>query len=113
MLENTPIFESLLEKAAEYGQTSFKLIKLRTLDKISEGVSSFIPHGITLVLIILSLLFINLGLALWLGELMGKIYFGFLLAGAFYLFIGLLFHFVFNRYIKNKIRDYMINKALN
>ena len=46
MEDNAKLFESLLERATEYGKTSYELVKLKALDKTSDVVSSFIPHSI-------------------------------------------------------------------
>ena len=74
MEDNAKLIESLLERAAEYGKTSFELVKLKALDKTSDVVSSFIPHSVVFVLIASFMLFLNLGLAFWLGEILGKTY---------------------------------------
>jgi hypothetical protein len=49
MEENKKLIESLLEKATEYGKTSFELVKLKALDKTSDVVSSFIPHSVVFI----------------------------------------------------------------
>lgn len=113
MTEHTQQFESLLEKATDYGKISFELVKLKAVDKISDGVSSLIPNTISLVLILIFTLFLNIGLAFWLGEILGKIYLGFIVTSAFYLLLGLIFHFALHKSIKNKIQKYIINLALN
>ena len=71
MEENTKLLESLLEKASDYGKTSFELVKLKTIDKTADVVSSMVPHSVVFVLIALFMLFLNLGLALWLGDILG------------------------------------------
>ncbi len=71
MEDNTKLIE-ILERTAEYGKASFELVKLKALDKTSDAVSSLIPHAVVLVLAAVFMLFLNLGLALWLGEILGK-----------------------------------------
>jgi hypothetical protein len=41
--ENANLLESLLEKTADYGKTSFELLKLKALDKSSDIISTIIP----------------------------------------------------------------------
>ena len=41
MEDNINLIELLLEKATEYGKTSYDLVKLKTIDKTSDGLSSF------------------------------------------------------------------------
>lgn len=112
MTEDIPQFEFLLERATEYGKTSLELVKLKAIDKISDGISSFFPLIITFALVLLFTIFINIGLALWLGEILGKVYLGFFVIGGFYLLIGLIIHFALHKSIKNKIRNFIISQAL-
>ena len=112
MEDNTKLIEPLLEKAAEYGKTSYELLKLKALDKTSEVVSSFIPHSVVFVLIVSFLLFFNLGLSFWLGEILGKIYYGFFVVAAFYGVIGIVLHFFMHKRINKIICNYIIKLAL-
>lgn len=104
--------ETLLEQTIEHAEKSIKLVKLKTLDKTSEVVSSFIPHSIVLVLIIGLFLFLSLGIAIWLGELMGSNSFGFFVVAAFYGILGLIVHFFMHNMLKKKICDYIIKQVL-
>ncbi len=113
MEDNANLIESLLGKATEYGKTSFELLKLKTLDKTLDVVSSFIPHSIVFVLIASSVLFFSLGLSLWLGEILGKIYYGFFVVAAFYGIIGLVLHFFMHKWLKKLVGNYIIKKVLN
>jgi hypothetical protein len=112
MEDNAKLIESLLERAVEYGKTSYELVKLKTLDKTSEVVSSFIPHSFVFVLIVSFMLFFNLGLAFWLGEMLGKTYYGFFVVAAFYCVIVIVLHFFMHKWLKKIICDYIIKKVL-
>ena len=112
MEDNKKLFETLLERAAEYGKTSYELEKLKAVDKSSDVVSSFVPHSIVFVLIASFMLFLNLGLAFWLGEILGKTYLGFFVVAGFYVFIGIVFHFLMHKWIKNIVRNYIIKLLL-
>ena len=104
--------ESLLESAADYGKTSYDLVKLKTIDKTSDVVSSFIPHAVVFLIVMSFLLFFNFGVALWLGEIFGNTFYGFFIVAAFYGIIGLVMHFFMHDRIKKKISDYIIKQAL-
>jgi len=112
MEDNAKLVESLLERAAEYGKTSFELIKLKTLDKTSDVVSSVVPHSVVLVIIVSFMLFLNLGLAFWLGEILGKIYLGFFVVAGFYLITGIVIHFFMHKWLKKIIGNYIIKQVL-
>jgi len=113
MDDSTKLIESLLERVVEYGKTSYELEKLKALDKTSDIASSFIPHSIVFVLIASFLLFFNLGLALWLGEILGKTCYGFFVVAAFYGITGIVLHFFFHKRLKNLVCNYIIKQVLN
>jgi hypothetical protein len=112
MEENAKLIESLLERTAEYGKTSFELVKLKTLDKSSDIVSTIIPHSIVFVLIASFLIFLNFGLAFWLGEILGRMFFGFFAIAAFYFIVGIFVHFFMHKWLKKKISNYIIKQML-
>lgn len=112
MEENTNLIETLLERATQYGKTSYELIKLKALERVSDIVSTCIPNTVVLALISILFLFFNLGLSLWLGEIFGKIYFGFFAVAVFYGIIGLCIHFFMHKLIKRKVGNYIIKQAL-
>jgi fatty acid desaturase len=112
MEDNTKLLESLLEKANDYGKTSYELLKLKALDKSSEIVSSLVPHSLVFILIASFMLFLNLGLALWLGELLGKLFYGFFVVAAFYVISGLVIHFFMHNWLKRLAGNYFIKIVL-
>lgn len=112
MEDNSKMFESLLEKATEYGKTSLEVVKLKALEKTSEVVSSFVPHSIAFFLVASFMFFLNFGLAFWLGEILGYIYYGFFVIAAFYGIIWIVFHFFMHKRLKKFICDYIIKLLL-
>jgi len=112
MEENANLLETLLERASEYGKTSIELARLKALDKTTEIVSSVIPLSVVILLVASSLLFLNLGLAFWLGEVLGKIYYGFFIVAAFYVLAGIFIHFFLHKWIKRLVGDYFIKRVL-
>lgn len=112
MEDNTKFLETLLEKATEYGKTSFELVKLKALDKTTDVVSSLIPHSVVFVLIASFLIFLNLGLALWLGEILGKIFYGFFVVAGFYVLVAIVIHFFMHKWLKRLISNYFIKRVL-
>lgn len=112
MEENPNMIESLFERAADYGKTSFELAKLKALDKITDFVSSLIPHSVVIVLISLFILFLSLGLAFWLGDILGKMYYGFLAVAGLYGFAGVIIHFFMHKWLKKVAGNYFIKQVL-
>lgn len=112
MEDKAKLIESLFESAADYGKASYELVKLKALDKTSDAVSSLIPHSVVIAVAAIFMLFINLGLAFWLGEVLGKIFFGFFVVAAFYGIVGIVLHFFMHKWIKKVISNYIIKNAL-
>jgi hypothetical protein len=112
MEDQEKLLEVLLERAKDYGNTSYDLAKLKTLDKAADIVSSFVPHSFVLVLEATFLIFLSIGGALWIGGLIGEIFLGFFIVAAVYLVSGILIHFLFHDSIKRIFCDYFINQFL-
>ena len=58
------------------------------------------------------LVFINVGLALWLGEILGEAYYGFFAGGAFYGLITIIFSLFMNKWVKRVFYDYFVRKII-
>lgn len=112
MENNAERIESLAESATEYGKTSYELIKLKLIDKISDVVSSLIPHSIIFFFIAIFLLFCNFGIVFWLGEILGKIYFGFFAVAAFYIVLVLFMYLFMHKWFKKTIYNSIIKQLL-
>lgn len=110
MEDKEKLMESLLEKATDYGKTSLELLKLKALDKTSDVASSFVPHSFVFLMIASFMFFINLGIAYWLGEILGRTWSGFFIVAGFYGLIGIIVHFFFHKRIKNAICTYIIQQ---
>ncbi|MFZ0282608.1 MAG: hypothetical protein WAL29_13240 [Bacteroidales bacterium] len=111
MEDNAKLIESLLERATEYGKTSFEILKLKALDKTSDIASTFLPHAVVIVFLAVFMLFLNLGLALWLGEILGRTFLGFLVVAGFYLITGVIVHFFLHEWLKKKVSDFIISQV--
>jgi fatty acid desaturase len=112
MEDNAKLIETLFEKATDYGKTSFELVKLKAVDKTSDIVSSVIPHSAVIILLASFMLFLNLGIAFWLGEILGKIFFGFFIVAAFYVIAGIVLHLFVHNWLKNVLYNYFVKQVL-
>jgi len=105
--------ETLLQTAAEYGKTNYQLAKLKLIDKTSNVVSSLIPLFIVFAILSSFLLFCSLGVAFWIGEILGKVYYGFFVVAGFYCLVGFIMQVFMHRCLKKIICNYFIKLALN
>jgi hypothetical protein len=111
MEDNAKLIELLLEKATDYGKTSYELAKLKALDKTQDVVSSFVPHYVVLIVILLFVLFSGLGLAFWLGDILGKTYLGLLVVAAFFAIAAIVLHFFMHKSLKKFVANIFIKQA--
>src|SRR5579872_3427015 len=106
------LIELLFERAETYGKTTYELSKLKSLDATNKVATKLISSVSVVVMISLFALVLNIGIALFLGELLGKSYYGFFIVAAFYLIVGIVFHFFLHRWIKKPVSDLIITQAL-
>jgi hypothetical protein len=106
------LLEPLLERAEEYGKTSFELLKLKSVDKATDIASTIISRLIFIMALSFFLFSINTAVALWLGNVLGKSYYGFFIIGAFYGLVGMVLFFI-HPTVKAKINDSIVEKVLN
>ncbi|MEO8515370.1 MAG: phage holin family protein [Flavobacterium sp.] len=112
MENSATTIEKLIEKAERYAKTSLELAKYNTVYKSAEIFSSLaVKLTIILIMVIVSLL-VNIGLALWIGEVLGASYYGFFIVAGFYLLLALLFLVFRHQWIKKPVSDFIINNTL-
>jgi len=104
--------DSLLVKIENYGKTSIELLKLKSILKLANYTSSIISKLIIVSIFALAFLCLTIGLSFWMGELLGKIYFGFFAVAGVYLLICIIL-FLAQRQLKATIKDRIIIQLLN
>jgi len=105
-------FETLLSKAGEYAETKATLIKLKFADKTSDTVSDAASSLVVGIFVGFFVLCFSVGLALWLGELLGKNYYGFFIVSGAYGIAGIVFHLNRKSLVKTPVSNFIITKIL-
>jgi len=113
MGSSTATIEKLIEKAEVYSKTTLELCKYKAIYKASNIFSSLAIRLVLLIVVVLISFMANVGLALFLGEYLGKNYYGFFLIAVFYLFIGIVIYLFRNQWIKQPVSNYVINESLS
>lgn len=106
------LIEPLLERAEQYSKTSFELLKLKSLDKTADITSKLISRLLLVIVLLFFALTVSIAIALWLGELLGKNYYGFLVVASFYGLIGIVLFFM-HPLIKARVNNSIITQMLN
>ena len=113
-MENKPTnLEELFEKLREYADTRIDLLKLKGISKVSGFMSSVIASLVLIVLLCAVLICITVGVALVIGEYIGKIYLGFFIVGVIYLIIGLVLYSNRGKLIKTPISNKLIKELMD
>jgi hypothetical protein len=102
----------LLEKAETYSKTSLELIRLKTLDKAADVSSTFFSRLFFIVVALIFAITINIAIALWLGDVTGKAYYGFLMVAGFYAIVAVIL-LLLHPNIKSGIRNAIIKNLFN
>ena len=104
--------EKLFAGIENYSKTTYELSKLKLLETTANTVTALIPRLSVVIMLLLCLLVVSLGFAFYLGEILGKNYYGFFIIAAFYLVAGLILHFFLHGWIKKPVTDLIIRQAL-
>jgi hypothetical protein len=79
------------EKAQEYLENTAEYYKLRTFKTVTKGAISLVNFLIIGIILLLVLLFLSIGVALWIGDLLDSRYVGYFIVGGFYILVIVLF----------------------
>lgn len=105
-------FESLLHKAGDYAETRVSLLKLKVADKTSDTVSDVASMLVVVLFFLFFLLVLSVGLALLIGEWLGKSYYGFFIVAGLYGIAGIIFSTSGKSLIKTPVSNFIIHKIL-
>jgi phosphoglycerol transferase MdoB-like AlkP superfamily enzyme len=112
MSDNATPIEMLFEKSEDYSKTTIELLKLNAIDKSADVISSLAAQLTIFIVAALFTLIINIGIALWIGELVGKSYFGFFIVAGFYALVAILLYAFRNQWIKSPLMNSIIIQLL-
>ena len=104
--------ELLYKKAEQYSKTSFELRQLNTIDKTSDVISSLSVVISISIIVAMFTLFINIGISLFIGNLLGNDALGFLIVSGFYFVLGIVFYIFRKTLIKISIDNLIVSKLL-
>ena len=104
--------EVLWERTSKYLETKIQLVKLQAIEKAASLISAILSQVILLITLLFFLFFLNVGIAIWIGILLGKLYAGFFILSAFYLLTGILVLIFRKKLIQKPINHFLIKEIL-
>ncbi len=112
IVDRKELVEDLFEKAEAYVKTSIEIIKLKSADKMAAVAASLISRLVVILFLSFFFLMVNIGLAIWIGESIGHIYYGFFIVSGLYAIIALCLFVFRDSIIKNPIINSIISQVL-
>jgi phosphoglycerol transferase MdoB-like AlkP superfamily enzyme len=112
MTDDTTPIATLFERAENYSKTTIKLLKLNAVDKTAEIVSSLFSMLLVAMTVVLSIVIISLGFALWIGKLLGDTYYGFFIIGGFYLLVAIMLRIFREKWLKYPVSNSIIKQMM-
>lgn len=112
MENNTSTIEILFERVEDYTRTTIDLVKLNAVDKTADVLSSLLSRLTVSIVFVMFGFLVNIGLSFWIGELVGKIYYGFFIVSSIYLVLAIVLYIVKDKVLKMPISNFIIAKML-
>lgn len=112
-MESRTNIEDLVEKFKDYLETRYTLLRLKSINKLSKIVSTLVTSLVLMILFFIIVLFLSIGLSLYIGDLLGKSYYGFFIIGGVYFIIGLIFYYSRDKVIKEPISNRLIKDLID
>ena len=112
MEDNATPVATLLERAEDYSNSTIELFKLNAIDKSADVVSSLVSRLAIFITVAMSLLIVSIGVALWVGKLLGDSFYGFFVIGGFYIILAILLHIFRHSLIKYPVSNSIIKQML-
>ncbi len=113
-MENKIIpIEEVLIKVENYSKTSYHLAKLKSLKATTSVASTLILNLCIAIPVMMGLGILAIAIGLWLGELLGKYYYGFFIMAIVFLLIAFMVAFFLSKKIKTSISNFLIKYLLH
>lgn len=106
ILEST--FGLLFEKGENYSKTTIELYKLKLAEQSANLVSFLLIRLIGLLFFVLVVFLLSIGFSLFIGDLLGEIWLGFLIVSLLNCAIGYLLYTYRNRFVKAPITKLLL-----
>ncbi len=109
-MEDKSKIEQIYERVEQYVLTTVELYKLKALQKVAETATTVITSVLMGLFGLLFLLFVSVGLAVYLGEIMGRMHYGFMIVAGIYLLFAIVVYVLRTAVLKDKLNTYIVRK---
>lgn len=108
--EEKSFTERIYEHVEEYAQTTVALYRLKAIKVFSDVFAAVATGFIIWVVISFFLVFLSIGVAFWLGALLGAWHYGFFIVTGIYALVGIIIYVLRIKCLKAKINSFIIRQ---
>jgi membrane protein implicated in regulation of membrane protease activity len=112
MKEENQLFDQLIDSSKKYINTSFELFKLTAVDKSSDILAVLVYRLIIFIVVTVFTVMFNIGVAIWLGEILGQTSYGFFIIAGFYLIFAFFIYKFRDKLVKRPVSEMVIGQIL-
>jgi hypothetical protein len=112
MEHDSTSLDILFARSVQLYKTNAELIRLKTIRKTSDIASTSISVFVVMIIFWLAVIIGSIGMSLWIGELLGKSFYGFLIVSACYIIIALFILIFRNQWIKYPLNKIFISELI-
>lgn len=105
--------EALFEEFKDYVSLRLQITQLKYSSKTSLVTSSLLTYMLISMVVFFFVLVLTIGIALWIGNLLGEWYLGFLIMAGIYLMLGLVIFTFRNRWIRIPLNNLIIKEIFD
>ncbi len=105
--------ETLFKEFKDYVSLRLQITQLRYSSKTSLVSSSVLTYMLISMIVLFFVLVLTIGIALWMGNLLGEWYLGFLIMAGIYLMLGLVIFTFRNRWIRIPLNNLIIKEIFD
>lgn len=105
-----PSIKALIAQTKAYVTTNIELLKLKFIDKASSATSSIISFIAIALIMFITIILLIVGVALWLGRLLGAYHYGFFITGGLLIIVIILLYKFKDRLLKKPVANSLIEK---
>jgi uncharacterized membrane protein len=105
--------QTLAEQLNDYLETRIEIVKLKTVDRSADALSTLASSIILILGVFLFIFLLCIGLSFYLGELLGEIHYGFFIVGGFFTIAMFILYFCRRRWLKTPFFTLIIKSIFN
>ena len=109
MKEKVTMLKDLMDRAEQFAKTNIQLYRLKAIDKVTEVFSSVAAGVVILIIVTFLCIILSIGASIWLGEVLGKMYYGFFAVAGFYAVLAIMCVLLKKKVLEVLFNNFIVN----